>query len=178
MNTQESRQPDAPRSLPRRLAAAAAPAALLWLGLNGTDWASWIVGGPAVAAAAWLGATMLPPASWRWSARGALAFSGYFLRESLRGGWDVARRALSPSLPIAPAVVGYATRLPGGAPRWLFYNAVSLLPGTAVIEIDEGRILLHVLHSPQNAQRDLQRLEARVTALFGLRLPQPAGDAA
>ncbi len=178
MTTHEPRPPLAPRSFAPRLALAAVPAALVWLGLNGTDRASWIVGGPVVAAAARLGAAMVPGASWPWSARGALAFGGHFFRESIRGGWDVARRALSPSLPLAPSVVGYETRLPAGAPRWLFCTAVSLLPGTAVIEIGASRILVHVLHSSQDAPQDLRQLEARVAALFGLRLPEPPGGAA
>ena len=64
-----------------------------------------------------------------------IPFAGYFLRESLRGGWDVARRALSPALPMSPALVRFLLRLPPGSARWLFCNTISLLPGTAVVAI-------------------------------------------
>ena len=72
--------------------------ALIWLGLNGLDVNSWVVGVPAVLAAAWISVRLLPAISWRWSLRGALVFAAYFIRESVRGGWDVARRVLSPAL--------------------------------------------------------------------------------
>ncbi len=173
----EVRLPGPPPPFPRRLAARAALMALVWLGLNGTDWASWIVGAPVALAAAWLSARMLPASSWRWSARGALSFAGFFLRESLLGGWDVSRRALSPSLPLSPSILAYAPRLPVGAPRWLFCGTVNLLPGTAVVAIEDGRILVHGLSSESHANAELHELEARVAALFGLSLPEPVGDA-
>lgn len=166
-----------PPSFPRRLAARAALMALVWFGLNGTERASWIVGAPIVIAAAWLSARMLPDASWQWSARGALSFAGYFLRESLLGGWDVSRRALSPSLPLSPSAMRYALRLPVGAPRWLFCGTVSLLPGTAVVAIEDDRILVHVLNSEAHAQAELHALEVRVAALFGLQLQGPDREA-
>jgi len=173
----DARLPGSPPSFPRRLAARAALMALVWLGLNGTDWASWVVGGPMVLAAAWLSARMLPPFSWRWSARGALQFAGYFVHESFAGGWDVSRRALSPSLPVSPSVLEYALRLPAGAPRWLFCGTVNLLPGTAIVAIEDDRVVVHALHSAAHAQAGLRTLEARVAAVFATRLPPPGQGA-
>jgi len=144
--------------------------ALLWLGLNGWDGNSWLVGVPAVLAAAWISVTLLPAISWRWTASGALAFVGFFLRESVRGGWDVARRALSPGLALSPAIVCHALHLPAGPSRLFFCGAISLLPGTAVVSIAEGTICLHVLDWTPRVEEELRELERRVGALFGVEL--------
>ena len=147
--------------------------ALVWLGMNGTDRSSWIVGGPVAFAAAWVSVTLLPDTRWRLSPGGAIAFAGFFLRESVRGGWDVARRALSPALPLSPAIVGFRLRLPPGSARLLFCAAISLLPGTAVVAITDGSICVHVLDASPRVEGELRQLEDRVAALFGLRLPEP-----
>jgi len=152
--------------------------ALLWLGLNGLDGASWIIGVPAVLAAAWISVKLLPAVTWRWSVGGTLAFAGFFLRESVRGGWDVARRALWPRLPLSPAIVCYPFHLPAGPSRSFFGSAISLLPGTAVVAIAEGTICIHVLDSSPRVEEELRELERRVGALFGLGLMKEEETAA
>jgi multicomponent Na+:H+ antiporter subunit E len=152
--------------------------ALLWLGLNGLDGNSWIVGGPAVLAAAWISVKLLPSVSWRWSLRGALVFAAYFLRESARGGWDVARRAISPRLALSPAILCHPFQLPSGPSRLFFCSAISLLPGTAVVAITESNICVHVLDNSTSVEEELRELERRVGALFGLDLMREKGPAA
>ena len=152
----------------RRFVARGMLMALIWLGLNGTDWRSWMVGGPMVLAAAWLSLRLLPATTWHWSVGEAIRFGGYFLRESLRGGWGVARHALSARLAISPGFLRYQFRLPPGPARWFFCNTISLLPGTAVVAIEGDSLWAHVLDlSPQSAE-ELRDLERRVAALFGL----------
>jgi multicomponent Na+:H+ antiporter subunit E len=152
--------------------------ALLWLGLNGLDGSSWIVGSPAVLAAAWISVKLLPSVSWRWSLRGALVFAAYFLRESVRGGWDVARRAISPRLALSPAIVCHPFQLPSGPSRLFFCSAISLLPGTAVVAIAESNICVHVLDNSTSVGEELRKLERRVGALFGLQLMNERAPAA
>ena len=166
-------RPARPPAVAGRFIARLALMALVWSGMNGTDWRSWLVGGPVVFAAAWVSVTLLPDTRWRLSAGGAVAFAGFFLRESLRGGWDVARRALSPALPLSPAIVGFRLRLPPGSARLLFCASISLLPGTAVVAITDGSIRVHVLDASPRVEDELRELEDRVAALFGLRLTEP-----
>ena len=147
--------------------------ALIWLGLNGTDWSSWIVGGPVAFAAAWISVKLLPAISWHWSVGGAIAFAGWFLRESLRGGWEVAWRALSPKLALSPAIVCFPFHLPPGAARLFFGAAIGLLPGTAVVAITEENLCVHALDFSPRVEEELRALEIRVAALFGLVLPEP-----
>jgi multicomponent Na+:H+ antiporter subunit E len=152
--------------------------ALLWLGLNGLDGNSWMVGGPAVLAAAWISVKLLPSVSWRWSLRGALLFAAYFLRESVRGGWDVARRAISPRLALSPAIVCHPFSLPPGPSRLFFCSAIGLLPGTAVVAIAESSVCVHLLDNSTSVEEELGELERRVGALFGLELIKEKGPAA
>ena len=67
-----------------------------------------------------LGANHRPRLRWL----GLLLFAAIFLRESIRGGWDVARRVLQPSLPVDPGFIRFASALPEGAPRYLFAEYV------------------------------------------------------
>jgi multicomponent Na+:H+ antiporter subunit E len=165
-------QPPCCPALAGRFLARLALFALIWLGLNGTDWSSWIVGGPMVIAAACISVKLLPDIPWHWSLGGAIAFAGWFLRESLRGGWDVACRALSPGLALSPASVCVPLHLPPGAARLFFCSAISLLPGTAVVAIAEGNLYVHALDGSPRVEKELRELESRVAALFGLPLGQ------
>jgi multicomponent Na+:H+ antiporter subunit E len=164
-------QSDRPLQTPAiawRFSARLALMALLWLGLNGADGSSLIVGGPVVVAAAWLSVNLLPSLSWHWSARGALAFAGWFLRESLRGGWDVACRALAPKLALSPNILCVPFQLPRGPARLFFCGAISLLPGTAVVAITENSLCVHALDGSPRVEKELRELERCVAALFGL----------
>ena len=158
-------------SISRRFQVRLALLALIWLGLNGGDWSSWIVGVPVVLAAGWISVKLLPATSWHWSVGGAITFAGWFLRESLRGGWDVASRALSPKLALSPAIVRVPLHLPPGAARWFFCSVISLLPGTAVVAIAEASLCVHALDCSPGVEEELRELEDRVAALFGLVLP-------
>lgn len=68
-----------PASTPRRLLGRVTWLALLWLGLNGGDHRSWIVGAPVIAIAAALSVWVFPDSRWRLSPPGALAFLAYFI---------------------------------------------------------------------------------------------------
>jgi multicomponent Na+:H+ antiporter subunit E len=153
----------------RRYIARVALMAAIWFGLNGTDWSSWLIGVPAVLAASTLSVALLPPVSWHWSPRGTVWFAGFFLRESLRGGWEVARYALSPGETVRPEVIWYRFTLPAGPARLFFCSAVSLLPGTSIIIINEQRACVHVLNSSPHTDQELRRIERRVAALFALK---------
>jgi len=172
-----SRTPPPP-AVAWRFLARLALLALIWLGFNGADWRSWIVGGPMVLAAAWLSLRLLPARTWHWSVGGAIRFGGYFLRESLRGGWGVARHALSAPLVISPGLLFYRIHLPPGPSRLFFCSAISLLPGTAVVAIAESTICVHVLDDSASVEEELRGLERRVGALFALELMREKGPAA
>ena len=127
---------------------------LAWLVVAGPAPASWLVGLPTVAVATWASLRLAPPIPYRVSFRGLLGFLGYFVRESLRGGWDVAMRTLSRRMRIQPGQECYTCSLPKGLPIVLFAGCVSLLPGTLNQRFDDRKLSLHLLDArePQAAQ--------------------------
>lgn len=94
----------------------------------------------------------------------------YAAVQALGGGIDVARRAFSPSLPLAPEMIRYPLRLPAGPARTLFVNVTSLLPGTFSAEIQGDEVAVHLLADTGDTLERLQELERRVAASFGLSL--------
>ena len=146
----------------------------LWWVLTGGETASWLIGAPAVALV--LGWNLrqddtLQPLP---SLSGFIGFIGYFLRESLRGGIDVALLALSPTLTVRPHFDSYRLRLPDGAARRVFINTVSLLPGTLSADLHGRSLIVHRLREVPHGNTDLHDCEQRVARLFGMALPDVA----
>ncbi|TVQ33385.1 MAG: cation transporter [Phycisphaeraceae bacterium] len=144
---------------------------LLWAALAGreflNEWPLVVVSVCAATAASFL---MWPPQTWAWRPAGLITFAPYFLWQSLMGGTDVARRALSPKLPISPGVFEMDLRLKREPARVFLIWTVSLLPGTAGIGLNEQRMRIHVLNTDAPNESRLRRLEDAVASLFGERL--------
>lgn len=140
----------------------------LWLLLSGPD--AWLVGLGVALAGGLAGAGLAPgePSPWRpWRLPG---FFGFFLKESLLGGLDVARRAFARRVDVEPCFAHYPLALPPGAARTLMVSLVSLLPGTLSADLDPAtdRLLVHAL-APA-AFDTLAELEQRIATLFGLQV--------
>lgn len=148
--------------------------AVVWYLLAGGEAESWIVGVPAVLAAAALSAFMLP--ALRWSPAGAVRFWAFFLLESLRGGIDVARRAMHWRLPLDPGIVRHRSRMSRPAARVSVVNTTGLLPGTLVLDLDPRHTWIHALDAGQEIHESLVLSEERVADLFGLELEAPEQD--
>ena len=144
--------------------------ALLWYVIARGQTSAWIIGLPAVALAAMasarLGGTSLP----RISLAGLVGFIALFLRESVRGGLDVACCTLVLKLRIQPGFTHYRPRLNDPSARALLINCISLLPGTLAARLDGDDIELHLLDAGENPAGDLLRLEQAVARLFDLPL--------
>lgn len=151
------------------------PMALIWWSLSEGDTHAWWFGVPVVIIAALTSAVLAPQAGRCIRIRGLAAFAAFFLSESARGGMDVALRALHPRLPIAPAFVRYAFRLPEGPGRIFLVSTISLLPGTLSAELRDAEVLVHALDERMPVARNLGALEERVAALFGLELASGRG---
>jgi multicomponent Na+:H+ antiporter subunit E len=151
--------------------------AALWWALTGGAADSWLVGVPSV-----LAATVASQLLWRrhtgwWSPLALLRFVVFFLRESMRGGVDVARRALHPDLPLRPALVRLESRLPPGPPEVFLMNALSLMPGTLGVELRGTALTLHVLDEQSPVVEETRRLEALIAAMFRIPLASAGQDA-
>lgn len=137
--------------------------AALWAVLSGAD--RWAVGIPVVVLAA--AASSLTTPTRPWSLWGLFRFLPYFVWHSLRGGVDVAARALHPALPIDPAVLSYEMQLESAAARVLMANSVTLLPGTLSADLQGKVLAVHVLNAQSPVMDMLSALERRIAALTG-----------
>lgn len=147
---------------------------LLWAALVGGSPAAPWFGIPLSLAGALVALKLLPAKGRVWSLAGLIRFVPWFVRESLLGGADVARRALHPSLPLAPAVLAYSTSLPEGPARTFLAGLINLLPGTLSAEWRGKELKVHVLDEGLAVEGRLRLLERRVADLFGLETTDPA----
>jgi multicomponent Na+:H+ antiporter subunit E len=122
----------------------------------------------ALAAATAASALLLPAPVARWRLSGLARFVPFFLRQSLAGGVDVARRALAPSHAVRPTFVTFELRLPDGPSRRFFVAATGLLPGTLTARLDGNEARVHALDAALPVTDTLRALEVRTADLFGL----------
>jgi multicomponent Na+:H+ antiporter subunit E len=148
----------------------------IWLVMVGTGFGDVLPGLAAAGLATWCSLALLP------SRRGPgrvrplrlLRLLLRFVWGSVLAGLDIARRAFSPALPLAPGWLVYSSRLPQDAPRNLFMSIASLMPGTMCTGTDDsGALIVHCLDVGQPVARQLADEEARLAAALGL--PPTAG---
>ena len=63
--------------------------------------------------------------------------------ELIKSNLDVARRVISPSIPINPGIVEIKTNLKSGIGRMLLANSITLTPGTLTVDIKDDRLFIH-----------------------------------
>ncbi len=66
-----------------------------------------------------------------------------FLKELIKSNFDVARRVLSPSLPINPGIVEVKTKLKSKIGRMILANSITLTPGTFTVDIHDETLYIH-----------------------------------
>ena len=76
---------------------------------------------------------------------------------------DLARRVLTPSLPIRPEVVEIETGLQSDLGRLLLANTITLTPGTLSVDYEDNRLSVHWVYSPPglNRQQVTQQIVGR-----------------
>lgn len=94
---------------------------------------------------------------------GALfAFVPHFLWQSVIAGSDVARRAMSPRMPLQPGLMLCRVGFPLGVARNEFAAITSLLPGTVPAGDEENAILYHCLDITQPVAQQVAAEEQRL----------------
>ena len=78
---------------------------------------------------------------------------------------DVAKRVLSPSLPISPRLIKVSAMQEGPIGQVIFANSITLTPGTVSVDVDKGEITVHAL-TEQSARDILEGPMNRKTALL------------
>ena len=128
--------------------------------------ANLVFGVLAAVAATWVSLRLVPPGSGRVRLGVLVMLLPRFLWQSLVAGIDVARRAFSPRLPLAPGFVDYPAALPRGSARNAFELISSLLPGTVPSGESDTHVEYHCLDVEQPVVEHLAAEErAYATAL-------------
>ena len=81
----------------------------------------------------------------------------WLAREIIKSNLDVARRILTPGLPISPNVFTVRATQQSDLGRVTYANSITLVPGTVAMDVDEDVITVHAL--TQEAAADLKRGE-------------------
>lgn len=139
---------------------------LLWWVLVEGHHDGWALGLLAVAAATWASLTLAPPGRRRIRPFGLLAFVGFFLLSSVRGGMQVAAMALRGRSALRPGLIELAVRLPPGWPRILLVNALTLMPGTLGVALSRKTLRLHVLDERLPVVAEARALEAAIARML------------
>ncbi|MEW8037598.1 MAG: Na+/H+ antiporter subunit E [Candidatus Thiodiazotropha sp.] len=93
-----------------------------------------------------------------------LTYLGIFLLELIRANFDMARRVLSPSLPLRPGVVEVKTQLESSLGRLILANSITLTPGTLAVDLRGDSILVHWVDIPPGS--DIESATRDITSKF------------
>ncbi len=138
--------------------------ALWWAAAEGRP-LNWILASAGIVLGVAASVVLRPPVGW--APGGSVRFVGFFLLESLRGGVNVALRAVLPGPPLCPGFITFQLRLGDPQSRLVVTRTISLLPGTLGVDLEGDRLTLHVLDVGMPNERLLRRCEHRVAGLHG-----------
>jgi multicomponent Na+:H+ antiporter subunit E len=133
----------------------------LWTVLSAADFDELLMVGCILLLATLTSMYVVPRGFWSLRPAACLRFIPYFLSHSLRGGWDVAKRAFLPSMPLSPGIIEFNTDTTESQ-KAMFAWSISLLPGTATIAINEHSLIVHVLDQSLDVESSLRELEVKV----------------
>ena len=66
-----------------------------------------------------------------------------FLIALIKSNFDVARRVLTPSLPINPGIVKFKTKLKTNYSKMVLANSITLTPGTLTVDVIDDTFYIH-----------------------------------
>jgi len=72
-----------------------------------------------------------------------MAYIFVFIFQLIKSNLDVAKRVVSPNLPINPGIVKVKTKLTSRLGRMILANSITLTPGTLTVETDEDNFYIH-----------------------------------
>ncbi len=109
------------------------------------------------------------------SPKGIIYFFTYFfvfMGALLKSNLDVARRVVSPSLPINPGIVEVETKLKSKIGRLVLANSITLTPGTLTVDIKDDKIYIHWINvtgaDKENATKEIVKtFEKYLEVIYG-----------
>ena len=144
---------------------------LTWIVIAGASRPALPAGVIAAGVAAWVSVLVQRPRKQPVSPAPLLRLGGRLLVQSVVAGWDIARRAFDPALPLNPGLIRFPSRLAPGPAQAAYSTIVSMVPGTLPLgPAPDGSLLVHCLDTTLPVAAGLARDEALwVRALGGAR---------
>ena len=141
---------------------------LLWILLTGSLAPEELLTGLVVAVVAALATKQIQLFdAFKWNAGTPLALIKYlvfFIIALIKANLDLARRILTPALPINPAMVEIHTDLQSDLGKLLLANSITLTPGTLTVDVEQNRLLVHWVDVTPG--RDMQQATQAIAADF------------
>lgn len=116
----------------------------------------------ATVAATWTSVRLMPPEVGYVRLLPLLAFVPHFLWQSVLAGVDVARRAMSPRMPLKTGFVVCPVSLPPGLARNDFVSIMSLMPGSLPVAETADAVVYHCLDTDQPLAKTMAKEEQRL----------------
>lgn len=140
---------------------------LAWLALDRSmAVADLAVGLATAAAASWASVRLLPRGAARVGVPALVVYLPHFLLYSLRGGLDVARRALARDMRLSSGFVDVRTNLPRGFARHTFTTITSLMPGSLPCADSPSMLRYHCLDTAQPVAGQIEAEERALGNAF------------
>lgn len=86
-----------------------------------------------------------------------LQYLGVFAVALVKANLDLARRVLTPSLPINPRIIKLETRLQSELGRFVLANTITLTPGTLTLDINDQVLTIHWVAPPPGITHEQAR---------------------
>ena len=95
-----------------------------------------------------------------------------FLGELIKSNLDVARRVVSPALPIKPGIVEVKTSLQSPMARMILANSITLTPGTLTVDIQNDQLFIHWIEvktadQQQATEQIVRKFEKYLEKIYG-----------
>ena len=95
----------------------------------------------------------------------ALTYMPWLMIEIIKANFDVAKRVLSPSLPVTPTLLRVKASQTTDLGQVIYANSITLTPGTISVDVANNEILVHAL-SREGAESLLEgMMDKRVTRM-------------
>jgi multicomponent Na+:H+ antiporter subunit E len=93
-----------------------------------------------------------------------IQYLGYFFKALFIANIDLAKRILSPDLPINPGMVEVETTMQSDLGKLLLANSITLTPGTLTVDVYDNRLLVHWINC--ESETDIEAATKAVASQF------------
>jgi len=93
-----------------------------------------------------------------------ILYLGYFFKALFIANIDLAKRILSPDLPINPGMVEVETTMQSDLGKLLLANSITLTPGTLTVDVYDNRLLVHWINC--ESETDIEAATKEVASHF------------